>query len=145
MPKLSGTLKYANNLSKLDTKYKPAYKIELQIDKNGVAALKKEGVDHLVRKNGDGEMIVKIKRKEEYGVVDVVDAKLNPVDARIVGNGSKVNVIYGVSDYNGEPSGLYMNKIQVVDLIKFEPKPGEDFDVVEGSDVSNEDFEEFEI
>ena len=83
--------------------------------------------------------------------VRVVDASKQPLDPKLIGNGSKGNVILMLKDYeikapNGKvtKSGttVTLTAVQVTDLVKYVPKNSNfvDFDEVEGSsEISDEE------
>ena len=80
---------------------------------------------------------VQLKKKaikkdgSEAAKVRVVDSSKNPLDSKLIGNGSVGNVIVFQQDYqikapNGkvtkEGTSTMLTAVQVVDLIKYEPK-----------------------
>ena len=72
----------------------------------------------------------------------LVDAEKNPLN-KIVGNGSKVKVMYKSYDWNYKGKtgkGLDLQAVQVLDLVEYTPK--EDFGVEESSsgEKINSDF-----
>ena len=84
--------------------------------------------------------IIRFKRKVQKANGDkntqptLVDAGKKPLD-KIVGNGSKVKVMYRPYDWNfkgKKGKGLDLQAVQVVDLIEYTPK--EDFEIETSSD-----------
>jgi len=106
-----------------------------------------------------GTVAVNLKKKAQKkdgtpaAAVRVVDAKKQPLDPKLIGNGSKGNVMLMLKDYeikapNGKvtKSGttVTLTAVQVTDLVKYVPKNNNfvDFDEVEGTsnEVSDEEI-----
>jgi len=141
MAQVEGTAYWAS-LSRPNEKFEPMWRIDLALDDDTAAQFAKEGFT-LGETTIDGETIkniVKFKRKVSKNNGDknqppmVVDGAKKPLD-KIVGNGSKVVVMYKAYDWNYKGKtgkGLDLQAVQVKDLIEYTPK--EDFDIIESAE-----------
>jgi hypothetical protein len=127
------------------------WRIDLAVDDNTAADLAKEGIalGETVIDGNTIKNVVKFKRKVSKANGDknqppsIVDGQKQPLD-KIVGNGSKVVVMYKSYDWNYKGKtgkGLDLQAVQVKNLVEYTPK--EDFDIVtpteSGVDIK-EDF-----
>lgn len=128
-----------------NTTFDPVYSIDLHVDIDTARKLKAEGLK--VKKDDDGNLVVKFKRKafkkdgSPMSKPTVVDRAKRPL-TELIGNGSLVNVSYNVFDWSfggksGKSGGL--NGVQVLDLIPYESKAADDFEVLEQEDSSFEE------
>lgn len=80
-----------------------------------------------VYESKDGEKFVKMTRQPKFGKVPIEDEDGNEIDPKIIGNGT-VATIEASTKYwkvGKEPSqSIYMNKIIVHDLVKYEGTGG---------------------
>jgi hypothetical protein len=141
MAQVEGTAYWAS-LSRPNEKFEPMWRIDLALDDDTAAQFAKEGFT-LGETTIDGETIkniVKFKRKVSKNNGDknqppmVVDGAKKPLD-KIVGNGSKVVVMYKAYDWNYKGKtgkGLDLQAVQVKDLVEYTPK--EDFDIIESAE-----------
>lgn len=112
-----------------------------------------------VRDLEDGLVGINLKKKafkkdgSPAAAIKVVDGSKQEMDPKIIGNGSVGNVIVMLRDYQvkhpktgkvtKEGTAVNLSKVQVTELIKYEPKGGMDFDAVEGDgDGNNDEFED---
>jgi hypothetical protein len=138
MPMIQGQVKFANNLTRADEYMgKRRYKLVLTPNKEGIKQLKSQGLDEKF-KQIDNDITITFNRKEDFGLVETVDSKLNAVDPKKIGNGSVVNVIYSFKDWDGV-TAVYLDKLQVVDLVEYEGAASEDFAEVDEGFVSDEE------
>jgi len=137
---IEGTAYWAS-LTRPNEKFEPMWTIDLSVDEKSANELKEQGikvgettVDETTIPN-----IVKFKRKcskangDKNTQPQLVDGAKNPLD-KIVGNGSKVKVMYKPYEWNFKGKkgmGLDLQAVQVIDLIEYTPR--EDFDAVETS------------
>ena len=149
---IEGTAYWAS-LTRPNEKFEPMWRIDLSVDSKSAEDLKSQGiavaettVDEKVIPN-----IIKFKRKvkkangEKNSQPQLVDADKKPFD-KIVGNGSKVKVMYKPYEWNFKGKkgvGLDLQAVQVLDLIEYTPK--EDFNVEAGntSNGSVDNIKEF--
>ena len=133
---IEGTAYWAS-LTRPNEKFEPMWTIDLSVDEKSANELKEQGikvgettVDETTIPN-----IVKFKRKCSKANGDkntqptLVDGAKQPLD-KIVGNGSKVKVMYRPYDWNfkgKKGKGLDLQAVQVMDLVEYTPK--EDFEV----------------
>lgn len=141
MAQVEGTAYWAS-LSRPNEKFEPMWRIDLALDDDTAAQFAKEGFT-LGETTIDGETIkniIKFKRKVSKNNGDknqppmVVDGAKKPLD-KIVGNGSKVVVMYKSYDWNYKGKtgkGLDLQAVQVKDLVEYTPK--EDFDIIESAE-----------
>jgi len=137
---IEGTAYWAS-LTRPNEKFEPMWRIDLSVDSKSAEDLKSQGiavaettVDEKVIPN-----IIKFKRKvkkangEKNSQPQLVDADKKPFD-KIVGNGSKVKVMYKPYEWNFKGKkgiGLDLQAVQVMDLVEYKPK--EDFSVESGN------------
>jgi len=138
--------------AKLDKPVSPfgtdQWELSIQVDKK-----REKEISSLGRVKAGFEpntVAVQLKKKAlkkdgtEAAKVRVVDAGKNPLDSKTIGNGSVGNVIVYQSDYqikapNGkvtkEGTSTMLTAVQVLDLVKYEPKNSNfvDFDEEMGS------------
>ena len=133
---IEGTAYWAS-LTRPNEKFEPMWTIDLSVDEKSATELKEQGikvgettVDETTIPN-----IVKFKRKcskangDKNTQPQLVDASKNPLD-KIVGNGSKVKVMYKPYEWNFKGKkgmGLDLQAVQVIDLVEYTPR--EDFEV----------------
>lgn len=141
---------YWASITRPNEKFEPMWRIDLAVDDKTASEFQKEGfqIGETVVDNQTIKNIIKFKRKVNKANGDknqqpqLVDAEKNPLD-KIVGNGSKVKVMYKSYDWNYKGKtgkGLDLQAVQVLDLVEYTPK--EDFEV-EGSSSGekiNSDF-----
>jgi hypothetical protein len=133
---------YWASITRPNEKFEPMWRIDLAVDDATASEFQKQGfsigettIDNQTIKN-----IIKFKRKVSKANGDknqqpqLVDAEKKPLD-RIVGNGSKVKVMYKSYDWNYKGKtgkGLDLQAVQVIDLVEYTPKEG--FQVENSSD-----------
>jgi hypothetical protein len=136
---------YWASITRPNEKFEPMWRLDLAVDDATASEFQKQGfsigetsVDNETIKN-----IIKFKRKVSKANGDknqqpqLVDAEKKPLD-KIVGNGSKVKVMYKSYDWNYKGKtgkGLDLQAVQVLDLVEYTPK--EDFSV-EGTSSDGE-------
>lgn len=150
MAQVEGTAYWAS-LIRPNEKFEPMWRIDLAVDDNTATDLAKEGITlgETVIDGNTIKNVVKFKRKVSKANGDknqppsIVDGQKQPLD-KIVGNGSKVVVMYKSYDWNYKGKtgkGLDLQAVQVKNLVEYTPK--EDFDIVtpteSGVDIK-EDF-----
>ena len=150
MAQVEGTAYWAS-LTRPNEKFEPMWRIDLAVDDNTATDLAKEGITlgETVIDGNTIKNVVKFKRKVSKANGDknqppsLVDGQKQPID-KIVGNGSKVVVMYKSYDWNYKGKtgkGLDLQAVQVKNLVEYTPK--EDFDIVtpteSGVDIK-EDF-----
>ena len=148
MAQVEGTAYWAS-LTRPNEKFEPMWRLDLAVDDATAKEFAKEGFT-LGETNIDGNVIkniIKFKRKVNKNNCDknqppmVVDGAKKPLD-KIVGNGSKVIVMYKSYDWNYKGKtgkGLDLQAVQVKDLVEYVPK--EDFEVLDSEDSNiKEDF-----
>jgi len=150
MAQVEGTAYWAS-LTRPNEKFEPMWRIDLAVDDNTATDLAKEGITlgETVIDGNTIKNVVKFKRKVSKANGDknqppsLVDGQKQPLD-KIVGNGSKVVVMYKSYDWNYKGKtgqGLDLQAVQVKNLVEYTPK--EDFDIVtpteSGVDIK-EDF-----
>jgi len=146
---VEGTAYWAS-ITRPNEKFEPMWTIDLAVDDKTASEFQKEGfkIGETVVDNQTIKNIIKFKRKVSKANGDknqqpqLVDAEKNPLN-KIVGNGSKVKVMYKSYDWNYKGKtgkGLDLQAVQVLDLVEYTPK--EDFDVEESSsgEKINSDF-----
>jgi hypothetical protein len=128
---------------KLDKPVEPfgtlQYETQIQFPKSRVKEMEQFGK---VKDQGNGKFSLNLKKKalkadgSEAAKVQVVDAFKQPLDSKLIGNGSKGNVLLMLKPYELKgPTGkvtksgttVMLSKVQVTDLIKFEPKGNDNF------------------
>ena len=148
MAQVEGTAYWAS-LTRPNEKFEPMWRLDLAVDDATAKEFAKEGFT-LGETNIDGNVIkniikFKIKVNKNNGDKNqppmVVDGAKKPLD-KIVGNGSKVIVMYKSYDWNYKGKtgkGLDLQAVQVKDLVEYVPK--EDFEVLDSADSNiKEDF-----
>jgi hypothetical protein len=150
MAQIEGTAYWAS-LTRPNEKFEPMWRIDLAVDDNTATDLAKEGITlgETVIDGNTIKNVIKFKRKVSKANGDknqppsIVDGQKQPLD-KIVGNGSKVVVMYKSYDwtYKGKTGkGLDLQAVQVKNLVEYTPK--EDFDIItpteSGVDIK-EDF-----
>ena len=116
------------------------WEISIQAPKKREAELAKYGKTKVVKdKDGKdtGKISVNLKKKAlkadgtDAAKVGVVDIHKNPMDSKVIGNGTKGNVMVFCKPYelkapNGKVTksgtAIMLTKVQVTDLVKYEPK-----------------------
>lgn len=137
MAKVSGIAMWAS-VNTPNTRFEPMYCIDLIVSEADAKKLKAEGVK--VKRNDDGEPVVKFRRKlyrkgssEENQKPKCVDAKLNPYTG-LIGNGSKVVVQYNVYDWTnsfGSGKGVDLQGVQILELVEFVGRDGSEFEATD--------------
>ena len=150
MAQVEGTAYWAS-LTRPNEKFEPMWRIDLAVDDNTATDLAKEGITlgETVIDGNTIKNVIKFKRKVSKANCDknqppsIVDGQKQPLD-KIVGNGSKVVVMYKSYDWNYKGKtgkGLDLQAVQVKNLVEYTPK--EDFDIItpteSGVDI-REDF-----
>ena len=150
MAQVEGTAYWAS-LTRPNEKFEPMWRIDLAVDDNTATDLAKEGITlgETVIDGNTIKNVIKFKRKVSKANGDknqppsLVDGQKQPLD-KIVGNGSKVVVMYKSYDWNYKGKtgkGLDLQAVQVKNLVEYTPK--EDFEIVtpteSGVDIK-EDF-----
>ena len=131
MPTVEGKAYWAS-VTRPNTTFDPVYQIDLAVDDKTAEEFKGKGVS--VKQDERGS-VVKFKRK-----VARADGTKNPIDV-LVGNGSKVKVLYKPFEWKfagKSGTSLDLQAVQVIDLVPY----GEDFDVSDGyvAEGNNEEF-----
>src|SRR6056300_242395 len=122
---------YWASITRPNEKFEPMWRLDLAVDDATASEFQKQGfsigetsVDNETIKN-----IIKFKRKVSKANGDknqqpqLVDAEKKPLD-KIVGNGSKVKVMYKSYDWNYKGKtgkGLDLQAVQVLDLVEYTP------------------------
>jgi len=142
---------YWASITRPNEKFEPMWRLDLAVDDATASEFQKEGIS-IGETTVDNETIknvIKFKRKVSKANGDknqpppLVDAEKKPLD-KIVGNGSKVKVMYKSYDWNYKGKtgkGLDLQAVQVLDLVEYTPK--EDFSVEgksEDGEAINSDF-----
>jgi hypothetical protein len=146
---IEGTAYWAS-LTRPNEKFEPMWRIDVAVDDKTAEDLKSQGiaVGETVIDDQTISNIVRFKRKVSKANGDkntqptLVDANKVALD-KIVGNGSKVNVMYKPYSWNYKNKtgiGLDLQAVKVLDLIEYTPKEEfEDTPTVGGVDIK-EDF-----
>jgi hypothetical protein len=133
---IEGTAYWAS-LTRPNEKFEPMWRIDLAVDDATASTFKTNGFAVGETKSDDKVVsnILRFKRKVSKANGDknqqpqLVDAEKKPID-KIVGNGSKVKVMYKSYDWNfkgKKGKGLDLQAVQVLDLVEF--TPNEDFNI----------------
>lgn len=136
---------YWASITRPNEKFEPMWRLDLAVDDATASEFQKEGITigETVVDNETIKNVIKFKRKVSKANGDknqppqLVDAEKKPLD-KIVGNGSKVKVMYKSYDWNYKGKtgkGLDLQAVQVLDLVEYTPK--EDFSV-EGTSSDGE-------
>jgi len=131
---------YWASITRPNEKFEPMWRVDLAVDDATASEFQKQGfsIGETTINDETIKNIIKFKRKVSKANGDrnqqpqLVDAEKKPLD-KIVGNGSKVKVMYKSYDWNYKGKtgkGLDLQAVQVLDLVEYTPK--EDFEV-EGS------------
>jgi|TARA_B100001094_G_scaffold297773_1_gene321131 hypothetical protein len=146
---VEGTAYWAS-ITRPNEKFEPMWRVDVALSDKDAEEFKSKGVNlkESVIEDKSVKNLVTFKRKVSKANGDrnsqptLVDAEKKPLD-KIVGNGSKVKVMYKSYDWNYKGktgTGLDLQAVQVVDLIEYQPR--EDFNVEKsenGVDIK-EDF-----
>jgi|TARA_B110000971_G_scaffold203045_1_gene223273 hypothetical protein len=146
---IEGTAYWAS-LTRPNEKFEPMWRLDLAVDDKTAEDLKGQGitVGETVIDEQTISNIVRFKRKVSKANGDkntqptLVDANKEPLD-KIVGNGSKVNVMYKSYPWNFKGKtgiGLDLQAVKVLDLVEYIPQEEfADTPTVGGVDIK-EDF-----
>jgi len=143
MPTVEGKAYWAS-VTRPNTTFDPVYQIDLAVDDKTAEEFKGKGVSV---KQDDRGSIIKFKRKvaradgTKNPMPRLVDSAKHPIDV-LVGNGSKVKVLYKPFDWTfacKSGTSLDLQAVQVIDLVPY----GEDFGVSDGGFVAEGNNEEF--
>ena len=146
---IEGTAYWAS-LTRPNEKFEPMWRLDLAVDDKTEEDLKGQGitVGETVIDEQTISNIVRFKRKVSKANGDkntqptLVDANKEPLD-KIVGNGSKVNVMYKSYPWNFKGKtgiGLDLQAVKVLDLVEYIPQEEfADTPTVGGVDIK-EDF-----
>ena len=146
---VEGTAYWAS-ITRPNEKFEPMWRVDVALSDKDAEEFKSKGVNlkESVIEDKTVSNLVTFKRKVSKANGDrnsqptLVDSEKKPLD-KIVGNGSKVKVMYKSYDWNYKGktgTGLDLQAVQVVDLIEYQPR--EDFNVEKsenGVDIK-EDF-----
>jgi hypothetical protein len=141
---VEGTAYWAS-ITRPNEKFEPMWRVDLAVDDATASEFQKQGfsVGETTINDETIKNIIKFKRKVSKANGDknqqpqLVDAEKKPLD-KIVGNGSKVKVMYKSYDWNYKGKtgkGLDLQAVQVLDLVEY--TPNEDF-TVEGTSSNGE-------
>ena len=137
---VEGTAYWAS-ITRPNEKFEPMWRVDLSVSDKDADDFKSKGINvkESVIDDETIKNIITFKRKVSKANGDrnsqptLVDAEKKPLD-KIVGNGSKIKVMYKSYDWNykgKKGTGLDLQAVQVVDLIEYQPK--EDFAVEKSS------------
>ena len=133
MPVIRGKIKWGS-VNHLNTQYEPCYTIDVIVTPQKAKELKGEGIN--VRKDDDGDLVIRIKRSEykangeKARVPLLMDSKKRPIDVAL-GNGSDCSVQYKVYDWNnkfGSGKGLDLMAVMVHELVEYGAQDGEELE-----------------
>jgi len=141
---VEGTAYWAS-ITRPNEKFEPMWRIDLAVDDATASEFQKQGfsIGETVINDETIKNIIKFKRKvskvngDKNQQPQLVDSEKKPLD-KIVGNGSKVKVMYKSYDWNYKGKtgkGLDLQAVQVLDLVEY--TPNEDF-TVEGTSSDGE-------
>lgn len=127
---VEGTAYWAS-ITRPNEKFEPMWRIDLAVDDATASEFQKQGfsVGETTINDETIKNIIKFKRKVSKANGDknqqpqLVDAEKKPLD-KIVGNGSKVKVMYKSYDWNYKGKtgkGLDLQAVQVLDLVEYTP------------------------
>tara|TARA_R100000656_G_scaffold58924_1_gene45895 strand:+ start:198 stop:656 length:459 start_codon:yes stop_codon:yes gene_type:complete len=149
---IEGTAYWAS-LTRPNEKFEPMWRIDLAVDSQSAEDLKGQGITVAETTVDEKKIpnIIRFKRKVNKASGDkntqpqLVDADKKPLE-KIVGNGSKVKVMYKPYEWNFKGKkgiGLDLQAVQVLDLVEYIPQ--EDFNVESGntSNGSVDNIKEF--
>jgi hypothetical protein len=142
MPVISGTAYWAS-ITSPNTKFDPKWTIDVSnLDKAAMKQLDADGLTDKIKNKGDdrGDFIsisrnVTKSSGEPNSAPEVKDAQNKTVLNTLVGNGSKVNVLYRPYDWDnsfGSGKSADLSAVQIVELVEYEGDGSEGFDTVEG-------------
>ncbi len=142
---------YWASITRPNEKFEPMWRVDLAVDDATASEFQKEGftIGETTVNDETIKNIIKFKRKVSKANGDrnqqpqLVDAEKKPLD-KIVGNGSKVKVMYKSYDWNYKGKtgkGLDLQAVQVLDLVEYTPK--EDFEVEGSSSDGSEIKDDF--
>jgi hypothetical protein len=142
---------YWASITRPNEKFEPMWRLDLAVDDATASQFQKEGftIGETTINDETIKNIIKFKRKVSKANGDrnqqpqLVDAEKKPLD-KIVGNGSKVKVMYKSYDWNYKGKtgkGLDLQAVQVLDLVEYTPK--EDFEVEGSSSDGSEIKDDF--
>ena len=146
---IEGTAYWAS-LTRPNEKFEPMWRLDLAVDDKTAEDFKSQGISvgETVIDEQTISNIVRFKRKVSKANGDkntqptLVDANKEPLD-KIVGNGSKVNVMYKSYPWNFKGKtgiGLDLQAVKVLDLVEYIPQEEfADTPTVGGVDIK-EDF-----
>ncbi len=140
---------YWASITRPNEKFEPMWRVDLAVDDATASEFQKQGftIGETTINDETIKNIIKFKRKVSKANGDrnqqpqLVDAEKKPLD-KIVGNGSKVKVMYKSYDWNYKGKtgkGLDLQAVQVIDLVEYTPK--ESFEV-EGSSSNGVDIKD---
>ena len=147
---VEGTAYWAS-ITRPNEKFEPMWRVDLAVDDATASEFQKQGftIGETTINDETIKNIIKFKRKVSKANGDrnqqpqLVDAEKKPLD-KIVGNGSKVKVMYKSYDWNYKGKtgkGLDLQAVQVLDLVEYTPK--EDFEVEGSSSDGSEIKDDF--
>lgn len=142
---------YWASITRPNEKFEPMWRVDLAVDDATASEFQKQGfsIGETTINDETIKNIIKFKRKVSKANGDrnqqpqLVDAEKKPLD-KIVGNGSKVKVMYKSYDWNYKGKtgkGLDLQAVQVLDLVEYTPK--EDFEVEGSSSDGSEIKDDF--
>jgi len=142
---------YWASITRPNEKFEPMWRLDLAVDDATASEFQKQGftIGETTINDETIKNIIKFKRKVSKANGDrnqqpqLVDAEKKPLD-KIVGNGSKVKVMYKSYDWNYKGKtgkGLDLQAVQVLDLVEYTPK--EDFEVEGSSSDGSEIKDDF--
>jgi|TARA_R110000851_G_scaffold203008_2_gene354864 hypothetical protein len=143
---IEGTAYWAS-LTRPNSKFEPMWRVDLSVSDEVAEDFKSKGISvgQTVVDEQTINNIVRFKRKVSKANGDknqpptLVDASKQPLD-KIVGNGSKVKVMYRSYDWNFKGKkgvGLDLQAVQVSDLIEYLPR--DEFEIEEKVSIKNAD------
>tara|TARA_R110000803_G_scaffold20087_1_gene51977 strand:+ start:15760 stop:16212 length:453 start_codon:yes stop_codon:yes gene_type:complete len=135
------------SLSAPNTTFEPCWTIDVALDAENRAKVEADGLT-IKNKDDDRGDFITIKRKVEGKngtnlAPALVDSNREPMFNTLIGNESKVNVLYRPYDweYKGKAGrGADLTKVQVVTLVPYAVDNSEDFEVVESGYTSDDDI-----
>ena len=133
MAVITGKCKWAS-VTKPNTKFEPQYTIDVIVSDAQKKNLENAGLT--VKKDKDGDQILKVRRKvasmegKPFDAPEVVDSAGNPF-TKMIGNGSKVQVQFGIYDweaFGNAGKNAWLNKVTVLEHVPYEAEDEMDFD-----------------
>lgn len=121
--------------------YGDSYCIDVLLDKDKAKELKAKGYNVKRTDNeipgiedSEGAYSITIREKDIDRKPKIVDAKKNPFHG-LIGNGSKVTVVYSEFAYaGGKKIATYLKAVQVLELVEFAGAGGSALDELEETD-----------